>query len=41
MSGCMNYFIETENLKRKITVLVATSGDTGELLLTGFWELME
>ena len=36
MSGCMNYFIETENLKRKITVLVATSGDTGGAVANGF-----
>jgi threonine synthase len=36
MSGCMNYFIETDNLKRKITVLVATSGDTGGAVANGF-----
>ena len=41
MSGCMKYFIETENFKNKVTVLVATSGDTGGAVANGFLELME
>ena len=36
MSGCMNYFIEAENFKNKVTVLVATSGDTGGAVANGF-----
>ena len=36
MSGCMNYFIEAENFKSKVTVLVATSGDTGGAVANGF-----
>ena len=36
MSACMDYFIKNENLNKKITVIVATSGDTGGLLQTVF-----
>ena len=36
MSGCMDYFIKNENLNKKITVIVATSGDTGGAVANGF-----
>ena len=36
MSGCMDYFIKTKNLDQKITVIVATSGDTGGAVANGF-----
>ena len=36
MSSCMDYFIKNENLNRKITVIVATSGDTGGAVANGF-----
>ena len=36
MSGCMDYFIKTGNLNHKITVIVATSGDTGGAVANSF-----
>ncbi len=36
MSACMDYFIKNENLNQKITVIVATSGDTGGAVGNGF-----
>jgi len=36
MSACMDYFIKNENLNKKITVIVATSGDTGGAVGNGF-----
>ena len=36
MSACMDYFIKKENLNSKITVIVATSGDTGGAVLMDF-----
>ena len=36
MSACMDYFIKNENLNHKITVIVATSGDTGGAVANGF-----
>ena len=36
MSSCMDYFIKNENLNRKMTVIVATSGDTGGAVANGF-----
>ncbi len=36
MSGCMDYFIKNEKSKNKITVIVATSGDTGGAVANGF-----
>ena len=36
MSACMDYFIKNENLNYKITVIVATSGDTGGAVANGF-----
>ncbi len=36
MSGCMEYFIKNENLNEKITIIVATSGDTGGAVANGF-----
>ncbi len=36
MSACMDYFIKNENLNHKITVIVATSGDTGGAVGNGF-----
>ena len=36
MSACMDYFIKKENLNSKITVIVATSGDTGGAVANGF-----
>ena len=36
MSGCIDYFIKNENLNQKITVIVATSGDTGGAVASGF-----
>ena len=36
MSGCIDYFIKNENLNHKITVIVATSGDTGGAVASGF-----
>ena len=36
MSACMDYFIRNENLNKKITVIVATSGDTGGAVANGF-----
>ncbi|WP_294818691.1 threonine synthase [uncultured Flavobacterium sp.] len=35
MSRCLDYFTEGEN--QKITILVATSGDTGGAVASGFW----
>lgn len=37
MSRCLKYFIENE--KKKITVLVATSGDTGSAVANGFYNV--
>lgn len=37
MSRCLKYFIQNE--KKKITVLVATSGDTGSAVANGFYEV--
>lgn len=39
MAGCLGYFIQRDTLG-KITVLVATSGDTGGAVANGFWVLM-
>lgn len=36
MAGCLGYFIKKHDLG-KITVLVATSGDTGGAVANGFW----
>ena len=36
MSGCMDYFIKNERSNNKITVIVATSGDTGGAVANGF-----
>ena len=36
MSACMDYFIKNQNLNQKITVVVATSGDTGGAVANGF-----
>ncbi len=36
MSGCLSYFLKDEN--RKVTVLVATSGDTGGAVANGFYK---
>ena len=36
MSGCMDYFIKNEKSNNKITVIVATSGDTGGAVANGF-----
>ena len=36
MSACIDYFIKNENLNHKITVIVATSGDTGGAVANGF-----
>lgn len=38
MSGCLGYFIKRDNLG-KITVLVATSGDTGGAVANGFFDV--
>jgi threonine synthase len=37
MSRCLGYFVKNEN--KKITVLVATSGDTGGAVASGFFEV--
>lgn len=37
MSRCLSYFLQNEN--RKVTVLVATSGDTGGAVANGFYEV--
>ncbi len=37
MSRCLGYFVKNEN--RKITVLVATSGDTGGAVASGFFDV--
>ena len=37
MSRCLKYFLESEN--RQITVLVATSGDTGSAVASGFYKV--
>ena len=37
MSRCLRYFIQNE--KKKITVLVATSGDTGSAVANGFYKV--
>ncbi len=37
MSRCLKYFLQSEN--RKITVLVATSGDTGSAVASGFYKV--
>lgn len=37
MSRCLGYFLKNE--KRKVTVLVATSGDTGGAVASGFYEV--
>jgi threonine synthase len=37
MSRCLGYFIKGEN--RKVTVLVATSGDTGGAVANGFYDV--
>jgi len=37
MSRCLGYFVKDEN--KKITVLVATSGDTGGAVANGFYEV--
>lgn len=36
MAGCLGYFIKKGNNKNKVTVLVATSGDTGGAVANGF-----
>ncbi len=37
MSRCLGYFVK--NLNRKVTVLVATSGDTGGAVANGFYDV--
>jgi threonine synthase len=37
MSRCLGYFLQTES--RKVTVLVATSGDTGGAVANGFYDV--
>lgn len=37
LARCLGYFNETEN--RKVTILVATSGDTGGAVASGFYEV--
>ena len=37
MSRCLGYFLKNEN--RKVTVLVATSGDTGGAVASGFYDV--
>ena len=37
MSRCLGYFVK--NLKQKVTVLVATSGDTGGAVANGFYDV--
>ncbi len=37
MSRCLSYFLKNE--KRKVTVLVATSGDTGGAVANGFYKI--
>jgi threonine synthase len=37
MSRCLGYFVKNEN--RKVTVLVATSGDTGGAVANGFYDV--
>lgn len=37
MSRCLSYFLQNEN--RKVTVLVATSGDTGGAVANGFYDV--
>ncbi len=39
MSACMDYFIKNQNLNKKITVIVATSGDTGGAVANGFLDV--
>ena len=39
MSACMDYFIKNQNLNQKITVIVATSGDTGGAVANGFFDI--
>ena len=39
MSACMDYFIKNQNLNHKITVIVATSGDTGGAVANGFFDI--
>ena len=39
MSACMDYFIKNQNLNHKITVIVATSGDTGGAVANGFLDI--
>ena len=41
MSRCLGYFVREnpENFKKKITVLVATSGDTGGAVANGFYDV--
>lgn len=36
MAGCLGYFIKKGNNRNKVTVLVATSGDTGGAVANGF-----
>jgi threonine synthase len=37
MSRCLSYFLKSEN--KKVTVLLATSGDTGGAVANGFYKL--
>ena len=41
MSRCLGYFVRTnpEDFKKKVTVLVATSGDTGGAVASGFYDV--
>ena len=39
MSACMDYFIKNQNFNHKITVIVATSGDTGGAVANGFLDV--
>lgn len=41
MSRCLGYFVRTrpQDFKKKITVLVATSGDTGGAVANGFYDV--
>lgn len=39
MARCLGYFLKKRNQKEEVTVLVATSGDTGGAVARGFYEI--
>jgi threonine synthase len=39
MSRCLGYFLKKDAFKKKVTVLVATSGDTGGAVANGFYNV--